>query len=190
MTEHIRFLTKNSHKFAELEQLLDPAEYVLIRDATEIHELQSEDLEALVRDKVLRAFKLIGHPLIVDHTGLAFALLNGFPAGLTSVFYEKLGNDGIASLIGKSANQNVTAVTVIGYCDGRRVYSFRGEARGTVADSPRGNSKFQWDTIFIPEGYDRTYAELGQETKNEISMRRRAFDRFAAFLKERKHARP
>jgi XTP/dITP diphosphohydrolase len=188
MTEQIRFLTKNPGKFRELEQLLDPAEYTLMRDSTDIHELQTEDMEALVRDKVLKAFKLIRHPLIVDHTGLAFDLLNGFPAGLTSVFYDKLGDDGIASLIGKSAKRNVTAVTLIGYCDGRRVYLFRGEARGTVADSPRGKDGFQWDKIFIPEGYDKTYAELGQMKKNEISMRRRAFDQFAAFLKVSRHA--
>jgi XTP/dITP diphosphohydrolase len=188
MTKQIRFLTKNPGKFRELEQLLDPAEYVLIRDSTDIHELQTEDMDVLMRDKVLRAFKLIRHPLLVDHTGLAFDLLNGFPAGLTSVFYDKLGNDGIASLIGESANPKVTAITLIGYCDGRRIHSFRGEARGTVADGPRGNDGFQWDKIFIPEGYDTTYAELGQQKKNEISMRRRAFDRFAAFLKGAGHA--
>jgi XTP/dITP diphosphohydrolase len=188
MTEQIRFLTKNPGKFRELEQLLDPNKYVLIRDSTEIHELQTEDMNALIRDKVLKAFKLIRHPLIVDHTGLAFDLMNGFPAGLTSVFYDKLGNEGIASLIGTSANRNVKAITLIGYCDGRRVYSFRGEARGTVADHPRGDDGFQWDKIFIPEGHGKTYAELGQKTKNEISMRRRAFDHFAAFLKGVNHA--
>jgi XTP/dITP diphosphohydrolase len=188
MTKQIRFLTKNTNKFRELERLLDSAEYALIRDSTETYELQTEDMEALIRDKVLQAFKLIRHPLIVDHTGLAFDLLNGFPAGLTSVFYDKLGDDGIASLIGKSSNRNVTAVTLIGYCDGRRVHSFRGEARGTVADGPRGKDGFQWDHIFVPEGYDKTYAELGQGKKNEISMRRHAFDQFAAFLKATRHA--
>jgi XTP/dITP diphosphohydrolase len=52
-----------------------------------------------------------------------------------------------------------------------------------VAAAPRGSDGFQWDTIFVPEGFDKTYAELGQNKKNEISMRRRAFDRLAAFLK-------
>jgi XTP/dITP diphosphohydrolase len=183
MTDQIRFLTRNPGKFRELEQLLDPAKYALIRDTKEIHELQTVNMDVLIRDKVLKAFKIIRHPLIVDHTGLAFDLLNGFPAGLTSVFYDKLGDDGIASLIGGSANRNVTAITLIGYCDGRKVHSFRGEARGVVADSPRGTDGFQWDKVFIPDGFDKTYAELGLKKKNEISMRRRAFDAFAAFLK-------
>lgn len=185
MTEQIRFLTKNPGKFRELEQLLDRKKFRLIRDRTEIHELQTEDMDALVRDKILRAFERIRHPLIVDHTGLEFGLLKGFPAGLTSVFYDTLGDNGIASLIGKSANPRVTAVTLIAYCDGRTIHSFRGEARGTVAPHPRGSRGFQWDALFIPEGYDKTYAQLGQKKKNEISMRRRAFDKFADFLKRR-----
>ena len=189
MTEQIRFLTKNPGKFRELKQLLDPRQYELIRDSREIHELQTADMDALVRDKVLRAFKRIRHPLIVDHTGLEFDLLNGFPAGLTSVFYDTLRDEGIASLIGASTNPNVTAVTLIAYCDGRTIHTFRGEARGTVAARPRGKHGFQWDVLFVPKGYDKTYAQLGQKKKNEISMRRRAFDKFAVFLKGRKHGK-
>lgn len=188
MTEAIRFLTKNTGKFAELKQLLDSKRFRLIRDSTEIHELQTKDMDALIRHKVLTAFERIRHPLIVDHTALQFDLLNGFPSGLTSVFYDTLGNGGIASLIGSSANPKVTAVTLIAYCDGKRIHSFRGEARGTIASAPRGTYGFQWDAIFVPHGYDRTYAQLGQKKKNEISMRRRAFDKFAAFLERRKHA--
>jgi XTP/dITP diphosphohydrolase len=189
MTEQIRFLTKNPGKFRELKQLLDPKRYKLIRDSTEIRELQTIDMDALVRDKVLKAFEHIRHPLIVDHTGLEFDLLKGFPGGLTSVFYDTLGDEGIASLIGASANPNVTAVTLIAYCDGRTIYSFRGEARGTVAAYPRGKYNFQWDVLFVPKGYDKTYAQLSQRKKNEISMRRRAFDKFAAFLKDRKQGK-
>lgn len=187
MTEQIRFLTKNPGKFRELKQLLDPRRYRLVRDSTEIHELQTKDMDALVRDKVLKAFERIRHPLIVDHTGLEFDLLKGFPAGLTSVFYETLGDQGIASVIGASANPKVTAVTLIAYCDGRGIHSFRGEARGTIATCPRGKGGFQWDVLFVPAGYNKTYAQLSQKKKNEISMRRRAFDKFAAFLKGRKH---
>jgi XTP/dITP diphosphohydrolase len=188
MTEQIRFLTKNPGKFRELKQLLDRKRFNLIRDSTEIHELQTKDMDVLVRDKVLQAFGRIRHPLIVDHTGLEFDLLKGFPAGLTSVFYDTLGDEGIASLIGKSANPKVTAVTLIAYCDGRKIHSFRGEARGTVAPHPCGKHGFQWDVLFVPEGYNKTYAQLGQKKKNEISMRRRAFDKFATFLRTRKHA--
>lgn len=183
----LRFLTKNQGKFAELRQLLQPEEVELIPDATEIQELQTEDMDALIRDKTLKAFKQVRHPVIVDHTGLSFGLLNGFPAGLTSVFYDRLGNDGIASLIGQSADPSVTAITILGYCDGRKIHIFKGEARGKITDNPRGEHGFQWDKVFVPDDHEQTYAELGA-IKNEISMRRRAFDKFADFLKGEKHA--
>jgi XTP/dITP diphosphohydrolase len=53
---------------------------------------------------------------------------------------------------------------------------------GTLASEPRGDPS-QWDCVFIPEGSNQTFAEMG-ERKNEISMRRAALDRFAAFLSE------
>lgn len=182
MVTELRFLTKNDGKFRELNALIDPSKYLLVPDKTEINELQTEKMDILIRDKVLRAFEIIRRPLIVDHTGLEFDLMNGFPAGLTSVFFDKLGVDGIAKLIGRSPEPKVTAVTLIGYCDGRTIHSFEGRLRGTIAERPRGSEGFQWDTVFIPEGYDKTFAELGNARKNEISMRRLAFDAFNKFL--------
>jgi len=183
MSFQLRFLTKNVGKFTELSELLSGSKYTLLKDVTEIHELQTEDMNALARDKALRAFQIVGRPLIVDHTGLQFDLLNGFPGGLTSVFYDKLGPQGIADIVGKSKTRGVTAVTLIGYCDGRRIQIFKGELRGEIADEPRGDEGFQWDTVFVPVGFDKTFAELGDKKKNEISMRRLAFDRFAQYLK-------
>lgn len=178
----LRFLTTNAGKFRELSELIASSNYKLLQDATEINELQTEDMNILIRDKVLKAFERIRHPLIVDHTGLLFDLLNGFPGGLTSVFFDKLKPEGIASLIGNSSNRKVTAITLIGYCDGRQIHSFEGRIEGLVAEKPRGDEGFQWDTVFIPAGYDKTFAELGNKRKNEISMRRLAFNRFAQFL--------
>jgi XTP/dITP diphosphohydrolase len=179
----LRFLTRNPGKFRELSELIDSSKYKLLQDSTEINELQTEDMDALIRDKILKAFEKVRRPLVVDHTGLHFDLLNGFPAGLTSVFYDKLKPEGIASLIGKSANRKVTAVTLIGYCDGKKIHMFKGQIDGLVSDAPRGDEGFQWDKIFIPNGYDKTFAQLGNKKKNEISMRKRAFDEFANFLK-------
>jgi XTP/dITP diphosphohydrolase len=104
----------------------------------------------LVKDKVLKAFSEIRHPVFVDHTGLYLNLLNGFPGGLTEIFWNRLKNKGIADLIGKSRDPGVTAVTLIGYCNGRNLEVFRGEVKGVIAPEPRGPEEFQWDAIFIP----------------------------------------
>jgi XTP/dITP diphosphohydrolase len=161
---------------------MDPTKYKLLQDQTEINEIQTEDIDLLVRDKALKAFEKIRRPLIVDHTGLYFSLLNGFPGGLTSVFYDKLKSEGIAAVIGASANSKVQATTVLAYCDGKKINLFKGSIAGEVAKNPVGTEGFQWDTIFVPEGYDKTFAELGDAKKNEISMRKRAFDQLADFL--------
>lgn len=188
MNTELRFMTKNADKFRELQELIDPSKYTLIEDRTEINELQTENMDVLVRDKVLKAFEIIRRPLIVDHTGLEFDWLDGFPAGLTSVFYDKVKAKGFARIIGKSPNPKVTAVTVIGFCDGKQIHSFEGRLRGVIAEDIRGTEGFQWDYVFIPDGYNQTFSELGNKKKNQISMRRLAFNKFAKFLDGRSHA--
>ncbi len=132
----------------------------------------------------MKAFKVVGRPLFVEHTGLYLAYLNDLPGGLTQLFWDRLEADRFCELFGNTANTTVVAKTVIGYVDGRRCHTFRGEAEGHVARKPRGPRGFQWDCCFIPADYSQTYAELGMTKKNEISMRRRALDRFAAALRE------
>jgi XTP/dITP diphosphohydrolase len=113
--------------------------------------------------------------------------LNQFPGGLTQVFWDRIGADKMCELFGSGTDTGVTAKTRIGYCDGRTIHQFEGEIRGRIAPQPRGNRNFQWDCVFIPEGEEKTFSEMG-ESKNEISMRRRALDKFAQYLKEQADA--
>jgi XTP/dITP diphosphohydrolase len=168
MPEEIRFLTRNPGKFRELHELIDPAKYTLVKDETEINELQTEDMGILIRDKILRAFDIIRRPLIVDHTGLSFDLLNGFPAGLTSVFYDRLKPAGIANLIGKSTNPKVVATTFIGYCDGRQIYSFEGQLLGFVAPEPRGSGRKAISLCRVPIRSKRPYSTNGALSLSSI----------------------
>lgn len=177
----IGFVTKNSHKAAEVQAMLGNIGVAIVHTPIEIHELQTEDTGKIVRDKVLKAFKAVGRPLFVEHTGLYIESLQGFPGGLTQVFWDKLKADSFTELFGCLENTSVTAKTVIGFCDSKKIYTFEGTIDGNIATAPRGDRAFQWDCVFVPKGYDETFAELG-EVKNEISMRKRAFDRFREFL--------
>lgn len=183
----IRFLSKNKHKIAEAEAILAPLGVEVIPVTVPIHEIQTHDMDLMVRDKVLRAFSQIGHRIFVEQTCLHLDALNRFPGGLTQPFWDALEADRFAELFGRENQRSVTAVTWIGYCDGRQVHHFQGEIKGTVAREPRGDRSFQWDCVFIPEGHDETFAEMG-ERKNEISMRRLALSRFAEHLKEASYA--
>jgi inosine/xanthosine triphosphate pyrophosphatase family protein len=67
-----------------------------------------------------------------------------------------------------SANRRAIARAVVGYCDGMDVFAFTGETLGTIADTPRGNRNFYWDTVFVPDdptgkSKDKTYAEINDD---------------------------
>lgn len=148
-----------------------------------IEELQTEDIYKIVRDKVLRAFNHIGKPVFVEHTGLYIKSLNGFPGGLTQIFWDKLKADKFSEIIGNLDDSSLTAKTVIGYCDSRKIHFFEGSIDGHVPKHPRGNKDFQWDCVFVPEGHSKTFAEMGDK-KNDLSMRKNAFEKFKAFLEK------
>src|SRR5689334_17071530 len=120
---HLFFVSKNRHKHEEARQILAPLGIAVEADHTEIHELQTVDTEALVRDKAVRAFQQIGRPLFVEHTGLYLDMLGGFPGGLTQIFWDSVQKDRFASLFA-SEEHKVMAKTTIGYVDGNRVYLF------------------------------------------------------------------
>ena len=71
-----------------------------------------------------------------------------------------------------------TARSCIGYCDGKTVKTFCGETRGRIAECARGDYAFHWDTIFIPDGSDQTYGEIGLQGKRKTSQVVKAWESF------------
>src|SRR4051794_11804116 len=122
----IRFLTKNDYKFAEFQKLFEGTRYSLVKAPVSIDEIQIDDMEALVRDKAVKGFTKIKRPIFVDHTGLQFDFLGGFPGGLTEIFWNKLKNQKLAEIVGRSSEPAVTATTWLAYCDGKNVHLFTG----------------------------------------------------------------
>lgn len=174
------FLTKNDFKYSEAKALL-PKSVELIKFSESINEIQSENIDEIVKDKILKAFKKIYRPIFIEHTSLYLDGLNGFPGGLTQIFWDKLKADNFSKFISLTKNRKAIAKTIIGFCDGKRIHTFEGIIEGSIAPTPRGKKDFQWDCVFIPKGYKKTFAQLGK-IKNEISMRKIAFDQFNKFL--------
>ncbi len=183
----IRFLSKNENKINEAKTILEPLGAKIVPISFPINELQTLDVKAIVRDKALRAFAKIGHEIFVEQTCLYIDALNGFPGGLTQPFWDTLKADRFCELFGQGENCGLTAKTWIGYCDGQRIHHFEGEIRGAVSRAPRGDPTFQWDCVFVPDGHEMTFAEMG-EKKNEISMRRIALNAFADHLRGKANA--
>lgn len=178
-------MSGNAHKVAEVQRILTPAGVGIVPVSRKIEELQTEDVESLVRDKLAKAFEAIGRPLFVEHTGLYLSGLNGLPAGLTQIFWDRLLADRFVDLVAGLGDDKVTAKTILGYCDGREIHLFEGAIDGTVPRIPAGPRDFQWDCVFVPDGSSQTFAEMGA-AKDHISMRRKALDQFAAYLKSAK----
>ena len=148
-----------------------------------IDEIQSENAEKIVRDKVLKAFKAIKRPVFVEHTGLYIEDFGNLPGGLTQIVWDSLQADKFCDYFGTRKNTKAKAKTIIGYCDGKKIFSFEGSISGNISNKPIGDRAFQWDCVFIPDGYTKTFAELG-DTKNEISMRKIALENFLLYLEE------
>lgn len=178
----LHFVTKNENKYKEVAKILESrgihVEWVNI----EIHEIQSNNMDAIACDKVLKAFEKIMAPVIIEHDGLIVEELGRIPGGLTQVFWDELKKEKFGQFFARDKEAAAIAKSVIAYCDGKKIKLFRGETEGKIIGEPRGNSEFQWDCVFCPQKSDRTYAEMSDDEKNETSMRNKALNELIQHL--------
>jgi XTP/dITP diphosphohydrolase len=178
----VRFVSSNEHKIAEARAILSPRGVTVVPVSLKIEELQTTDTRQLVHDKLLKAYKQVGRPLFVEHTGLYISKVKGLPGGLTQIVWDALQADDFAGLFGSdSGSSPAEARTWISYCDGRQIVDCEGKVGGMIVSPPRGSRTFQWDCVFQPDGSEQTFAEMGAR-KNRISMRRAALDKLAAYV--------
>lgn len=179
----IYFLSSNPFKLKEVQNILSSPQITIHPIDHKINEIQSSDMKEIVIDKALKAFQQIGRPLLVEQTGLLIKNFGNLPGGLTQIFWDSLKAEAFSKIFANIGDAEVTAKTVIAYCDGKHVYTFDGEIKGHIVYPPRGNQDFQWDCIFEPLGYTKTFAELGEE-KNKISMRKLALEKLKKYLED------
>jgi non-canonical purine NTP pyrophosphatase (RdgB/HAM1 family) len=170
------FITGSAGKAAEARRILGGA---LRHRALDLPEIQSLSLEEVAGKKAEAAYAEIGSPVIVEDTGLFFTAWNGLPGALVKWFLQSAGADGTCRMLDGFPDRGAVARTVVAAFDGRlRLYT--GQVRGRIAPAPAGTEGFGWDSIFIPEGETRTFAEMTQAEKLRVSMRRLAFESMAA----------
>lgn len=150
----------------------------------DLPEIQSTNLKEIVEDKVRRAFGIVKTPVIVEDVSLTFHELKELPGPLIKWFYETLGNEGLCKLVSKFDNKKATAEVMFAICDESEVETFSGSINGSITDSPRGEIGFGWDPIFIPDGYTKTWAEMGDDEKHATSMRKQALERMSKFIQK------
>ena len=203
----IVFATNNQHKLEEIRSILGEDFEVLSLSDIGCHEdipETSDTLEGNAMQKAQYVFDKYGYACFADDTGLEVEALGGEP-GIYSARYAALdGDDSIshdseanmAKLLRKLKgieNRKARFRTVIalitnnplpfGEGMGERLQLFEGIVNGSIIKERRGGEGFGYDPIFQPEGYDKTFAELGNEVKNHISHRARAVQKLADYLK-------
>jgi len=183
----LTFVSGSLEKHEEYRSLLGISD--LRWSNVKIPETQHLDLHVLVGEKIeLVRPKLPGEPFFVEHTGLIIDAWNGLPGGLTAVFMDTVGNNGICQMLRgyRPSERTARAKVVIGFYEPERgAQTFDGEVTGTIANRPRGEFGFGWDPIFIPDGEQQTYAEMPLEEKNRTSMRSDAVEGFRRHLARR-----
>ncbi len=188
--------TKNAHKVEEFQSMLREngldqigiISTAAFQDFPELIE-NGETFEANSAMKAEQASRYAQMTAFADDSGLAVQALGGAP-GVYSARYageNATDADRIAKLLKEMdgmTDRRAAFVCVITLARrGEVIASFRGEVRGTITDAPAGSNGFGYDPVFIPEGYDKTFAELGGEVKDKISHRARAFEQAIEFIR-------
>lgn len=176
----ITFVTGNQNKFAEAKQIIPELE---MHDL-DLVEIQEIDSQKIIEAKLQEAKKHLSGNIIVEDNSLIFSCLGSLPGPLIKWFMKEVGNDKLYHICESFNNFNAVAKVTIGYSDesGQSQY-FDGIIEGKIV-MPAGENGFGWDPIFQPEGFDKTFAQMTDEEKNRVSMRKIAFEKLADFLKK------
>jgi len=171
--DRLVFVTSNEGKRREAEAVLG---FSLTHRALDLLEPQSLDVHEVVRFKAAAAYELINAPVLVEDTGLELLGLGGFPGSLIRWLLASVGPDGICRMAHAFGDPRAVVRCVTCATDGAQVIIGEGVILGTIAGEPRGAGGFGWDSAFIPDDGDgRTYGEMGDDEKNAISHRYKAF---------------
>jgi XTP/dITP diphosphohydrolase len=188
------FATHNPNKVVEIRSLLGGNIHIISLDEAGLHDDIPEPhdtIEANAREKSSVIYGLTGKDCFGEDTGLEVIVLHGAP-GVHSARYagpQKSASDNIKLLL-----QNMDGIihreaqfkTVISLLLEGKEYQFKGICKGVITLSSQGNNGFGYDPVFIPDGSDKTFAEMGLEEKNKYSHRAKAFDKLKNLLEEKR----
>lgn len=188
--KNIIFATNNENKLREVSQMLKegyelstPVSHGITEDIPET----SDTIEGNASQKSNYIYEKIGANCFADDTGLEVEALNGAP-GVYSARYageQKDSNDNMALLLknleGKE-NRNARFKTVISLIIDGKEHLFEGIVEGVISTEKMGEEGFGYDPIFVPNGYDISFAQMSSVEKNKISHRGRAVAKLVEFL--------
>lgn len=185
------FATNNAHKLEEVRAVLDNKIEIISLNELGCYDDIPETADTLEGNALIKAeyvFNKFEMACIADDTGLEVEALNGEP-GVYSARYggephnaQKNMQKLLTNLKGIE-NRKARFRTVIVLKDAERELYFEGTIHGHISETPSGAAGFGYDPVFVPDGYNKSFAELGPELKNKISHRALAVEELIRFLK-------
>ena len=185
------FATHNKNKAKEVKSIMPSFIELLSLDDINFHDEIDETASTLEGNALLKAktiFEKTGINCFADDSGLLVDALNGEP-GVYSARYageQKNDQDNMQKLLHElndKPNRNAHFKTVMALIIDGKEHLFEGKIEGKIITEKLGSNGFGYDPIFVPDGYNETFAQLDSETKNKISHRARALQKMLEFLK-------
>jgi XTP/dITP diphosphohydrolase len=194
MTHELIFATNNLHKLTEIQSLI--GDNFILKSLKQIGCTEdipetAPNLEGNALLKAQYIFDKFGKNCFADDTGLEVEALDGRP-GVFSARYATDGHDFEANIdkvleeLSNSKNRKARFRTVIALIIDGSVHYFEGIVNGEIISERKGIKGFGYDPVFLPDGYEQTFAEMPLTEKNKISHRARAVSKLVDFLNLRK----
>lgn len=189
------FATNNQHKLDEVRKVVTAdIEIVSLSDIQCYDDIPetADTLEGNALQKVRYIKEHYGYDCFADDTGLEVEALDNAP-GVYSARYAGIGHDSEANMnkllheMEGKENRKARFRTAIALLLNGEEYLFEGIVNGFIIEEKRGDSGFGYDPIFVPENYTETFAELGNDIKNQISHRAEAVKKLIQFLSTHTH---
>lgn len=190
--EKLVFATNNRHKLEEVSAMTGGTVKIVSLAEIGCHDDIPETADTFQGNALQKAayvYEHFGLPCFADDSGLEVDCLGGIPGVLSARYAGEHGNSeaNIAKLLDAmkgSENRKADFKTVVALIlpDGKTEF-FEGRVDGVITMEKRGEGGFGYDPIFIPNGYDKTFAELGENIKNKISHRAKAIAALCEYLK-------
>lgn len=156
----------------------------------ELDEIQSLDLRTVVEDKARRAYAIVQRPVLVEDVALTFKAFGQLPGTFIKWFLEEVGTEGLCRMMGPFDDKRAVASIMYGLFDGQELHTFEAHMEGTVPDEPRSleererewGSNRSWNSVFIPAGSQKTYAQTTDEEIQRFSHRAVAVAKLRSYL--------
>lgn len=186
----IVFATNNPHKLEEVSNILETKlQITSLKEIGLIEEIPetSNSIEGNALQKAQFVFDRYGIPCFADDTGLEVYALGGAPGVYSARYAGENASyaDNVKKLLQELEGVQAREArfkTVIAYIDHQQTKLFEGVIEGRISNIPSGKGGFGYDPVFIPAGYDQSFAEMTIALKNSISHRALATQLLVTFL--------